>query len=117
MGLTPEVLNTVELIDVLWLQEGQVICAFEVEKSTSIYSGILRLQDLSLSLQDSGPHLYLVAPDDREGEVRAQMVRPTFRELSNKPALITFTDIETHCEAMCRFGSDREILTRIARKI
>jgi type II restriction enzyme len=117
MGLTPEVLNTVELIDVLWLQEGQVICAFEVEKSTSIYSGILRLQDLSLSLPDSGPHLYLVAPDDREGEVRAQMVRPTFRELSNKPALITFTDIETHCEAMCRFGSDREILTRIARKI
>lgn len=33
----------------LWLQDTHVVCAFEVEKSTSIYSGILRLQDLSLS--------------------------------------------------------------------
>lgn len=91
--------------------------AFEVEKSTSIYSGILRQQDLSQSLPVPGPHLYLVAPGDREGEVRAQMVRPIFREVANKPALITFSDLEAHCEAMCRFGSDREILTRIARKL
>lgn len=115
MGLGPEVLNTVELIDVLWLKENQVVCAFEVEKSTSIYSGILRLQDLSLSLPDPGPSLYLVAPDGREGEVRAQLVRPTFRALANKPALLTFTDIETHCDAMCRFGNSHEVLSRIAR--
>lgn len=116
MGLGIEVLNTVELIDVLWLEGTRVVCAFEVERSTSIYSGILRLQDLSLSLPIPGPQLYLVAPDDREGEVRAQLMRPAFRTLSNKPALITFTDIETHCEAMCRFGSDHEILLRIARE-
>ena len=44
-----ETLNTVKLIDVLWFQKGtnNVIAAFEVEKSTSIYSGILRLTDLS----------------------------------------------------------------------
>ena len=117
MGLAPDVLKTVELIDVLWLQDSHVVCAFEVEKSTSIYSGILRQQDLSQSLPVPGPHLYLVAPDDREGEVRAQMVRPIFREVANKPALITFSDLEAHCEAMCRFGSDREILTPIARKL
>lgn len=117
MGLSTEVLNTVELIDALWLQDARVVCAFEVEKSTSIYSGILRLQDLSLSLPVPGPSLYLVAPDDREGEVRAQLVRPTFRELVNKPSLITFTDLEAHCEAMCLFGSDHEILLRIARKL
>jgi len=115
IGLGPEVLNTVELIDVLWLKESRVVCAFEVEKSTSIYSGILRLQDLSLSLPSPGPNLYLVAPDGREGEVRAQLVRPAFRALANKPALLTFTDIETHCDAMCRFGSSHDVLSRIAR--
>lgn len=117
MNLTPEVLNTVELIDVLWLQGDQVVCAFEVEKSTSIYSGILRLQDLSLSLLNSGPHLYLVAPDDREGEVRAQMVRPTFRELANKPSLLTFTDVEANCDGLCTFGTSHEALKRIARTL
>lgn len=117
MGLAPDVLKSAELIDVMWLQGARVVCAFEVEKSTSIYSGILRQQDLSQSLPVPGPHLYLVAPDDREGEVRAQLVRPTFRELANKPALITFRDLEANCDAICRFGSDHEILMRIARKL
>jgi type II restriction enzyme len=115
LGLVPEVLATVELIDVLWLQNNQVVCAFEVEKSTSIYSGILRLQDLSLSLPTLALQMYLVAPDGREGEVRAQLVRPIFRELANKPALIAFSDLEAHCEALCRFGSDPSVLGRIAK--
>ncbi|QSO52879.1 hypothetical protein JZ785_02820 [Alicyclobacillus curvatus] len=38
------VLDTISLIDVIWLhKDGQAVGAFEVEKSTSIYSGILRL--------------------------------------------------------------------------
>jgi type II restriction enzyme len=52
INLEKETLNTVKLIDVLWFQKGtnNVISAFEVEKSTSIYSGILRLTDLSHTL-------------------------------------------------------------------
>jgi len=117
LGLASEVRNTVELIDALWLREGQVVCAFEVEKSTSIYSGILRLQDLSQSIAVPGPNLYLVAPDAREGEVRAQMMRPAFRALANKPALITFSDLDAHCEAMCRFGGNHQVLDRISRAL
>lgn len=117
LGLPADVLSTVELIDVLWLQEGQVVCAFEVEKSTSIYSGILRLQDLSQSLPAPAPQLYLVAPDDREGEVRAQLVRPAFRDLPHKPALIAFSDLEAHCEALCRFGIGPGSLERITRSL
>ena len=117
LGLPADVLSTVELIDVLWLQEGRVVCAFEVEKSTSIYSGILRLQDLSQSLPAPAPQIYLVAPDDREGEVRAQLVRPSFRDLAHKPALIAFSDLEAHCEALCRFGSGPDALERITRSL
>jgi type II restriction enzyme len=116
-SLAPEVRSTVELIDVLWLREGSVVAAFEVEKSTSIYSGILRLMDLSLSLGSSNLALYLVAPDGREGEVRAQLARPSFRDLSLRPALLTFSDLEVNCEALCRFGTEPEVLAKIAKVV
>ncbi|MFC5599538.1 hypothetical protein [Deinococcus cellulosilyticus] len=103
-----------ELIDVLWLSGTEVKCAFEVEKSTSIYSGILRLQDLSLTLPDL-PHLYLVAPDEREREVGAQLKRPSFAHLVNKPHLLSFGALEENCLHLCQFGESREVLRRIAR--
>lgn len=116
-GLSPEVRSTVELIDVLWVEGARIICAFEVEKSTSIYSGILRLLDLSLSFPTEGPTLYLVAPDAREGEVRAQLTRPAFRDLLHRPALIAFSDLERDCEALCRFGQNHEALRKLARVV
>ena len=39
-------MNTIELIDVLWLQGNAIVAAFEVESTTSIYSGLLRMSDL-----------------------------------------------------------------------
>jgi hypothetical protein len=38
--------RTIELIDVLWLQGDAIIAAFEVEHTTAIYSGLLRMSDL-----------------------------------------------------------------------
>lgn len=49
---------------------------FEVEQSTSIYSGILRMKDLARSLPGQGAHFHLVAPEAREREVVARMARP-----------------------------------------
>jgi type II restriction enzyme len=115
LDLAQEVRSTVELIDVLWLKGNHIRCAFEVEKSTSIYSGILRLMDLSLSFPSGPPVLYLVAPDTREGEVRAQLFRPSFKDAAHRPALIVFSDLERDCEALCRFGQDHEILRKLAR--
>ncbi len=36
----------IELIDVLWLNKKTIVAAFEVEHTTSIYSGLLRMSDL-----------------------------------------------------------------------
>jgi hypothetical protein len=35
--------RTIELIDVLWLQGNAIVAAFEIESTTSIYSGLLRM--------------------------------------------------------------------------
>ncbi|MCR5876923.1 hypothetical protein LRS10_23870 [Phenylobacterium sp. J426] len=73
--------EAVRLIDVLWLDRvGSIVAAFEVEHTTSIYSGIVRMLDLALGGDASGLHsLFLVAPDKREADVRAQIARPAFQ--------------------------------------
>ena len=70
--------RTIELIDVLWLKGNSIIAAFEVEATTSVYSGLLRMSDL-LSLQPNlDIQLFLVAPDDRRSKVAQEIRRPTF---------------------------------------
>jgi len=112
-------METVSLIDVIWLKPGtgEVVSAFEVEKSTSIYSGILRLEDLARSIPNCTCNFYLVAPDRREKEVMAQLARPAFRgDLADIPlAFIPFNDLCDHCDALCKFGEDYTILRKIAR--
>ncbi|MBI5237258.1 MAG: hypothetical protein HY887_02410 [Deltaproteobacteria bacterium] len=77
--------RTIELIDVLWLQGDAIVAAFEIEHSTSIYSGLLRMSDLVSMQPNIKINLYLVAPDDRREKVFEEINRPTFAKL--KPSL------------------------------
>ncbi|MBX9658162.1 MAG: type II restriction endonuclease [Nitrospiraceae bacterium] len=118
MDWPPEVMETVSLIDVIWLKPtGEFVSAFEVEKSTSIYSGILRLEDLVRSIPGCTCQVYLVAPDEREKEVMAQLARPAFRgDLADiSLAFIPFGALCEHCDALCKFGENHSILSKIAR--
>lgn len=83
--------KTIELIDVLWLQGNAIIAAFEIESTTSIYSGLLRMSDLIAMQPNLNIPLYLVAPDARREKVLTEVNRPTFSRL--KPPMA----------AMCRF--------------
>jgi type II restriction enzyme len=112
-----DVASTIDLIDVLWFEEatGRVACGFEVEKSTSIYSGLLRLADLALALPQHSMKMFLV-PDDREKEVLAQLKRPSVQAANlGTVSYILFSELAANCDAMCRFGSDRAILDKIAK--
>ncbi len=117
LNWSPEVLATVRLIDVIWLEpdSNKIVGAFEIEKSTSIYSGILRLEDLYHSLLDCNCNLYLVAPKQREKEVMAQLARPAFKQALREIdlAYISFNDLHEYCGAMCKFGEDISILKKI----
>ena len=119
MGWTPDVMDTTSLIDVIWLKPdtNEIVSAFEIEKSTSIYSGILRMEDLARSIPECTCNFYLVAPNQREKEVVAQLMRPAFRnDLSDiSLAFISFNNIRNHCDALCKFGEDHTILRKIAQ--
>lgn len=70
-----------ENIDIIWKQEYRIDAAFEVEHSTSIYSGLLRFADLTIVAPNSIYPLYIVAPQERESRVRDQLRRPAFLQL------------------------------------
>jgi predicted RNA-binding protein len=78
--------KTIELIDVLWLNGNSIEAAFEVESTTSIYSGLLRMSDLLARQPNISVPLFLVAPEDRRAEVIRQVNRPTFAIM--KPPLV-----------------------------
>ena len=113
--------DAVRLIDVIWVNavDGRVAAAFEVEHTTSIYSGIVRLLDLALGSPDDTPRgLYLVAPDARESDVRAQLARPAFsrvRELQVR--FLRYSELETHRHAMARFGQGMKAIEAVARSL
>ncbi|HEU5327410.1 MAG TPA: hypothetical protein VFU78_04905 [Thermomicrobiales bacterium] len=93
---------TIQLIDVLWLRGNAIVAAFEIESTTSIYSGLLRMSDL-ISLQPNiNIPLYLVAPDDRRDKVFTEVNRPTFSRLS--PPM----------REMCRFISFSTLRSRVS---
>jgi hypothetical protein len=76
--------RTVELIDVLWLRGNSIVSAFEVESTTAIYSGLLRMSDLLALQPNLEIRLFLVAPDERRDKVEQEILRPTFA-LREKP--------------------------------
>ena len=113
--------DAVRLIDVLWLERGsgRVAGAFEVEHTTSIYSGIVRLLDLALGAgAQAAQGLFLVAPDNREADVRAQLARPAFSRVAGlRVRFLSYGDLERNREAMAKFGSGMRPIEALARNL
>jgi len=70
-----------EEVDVIWIdRDGGMPAAFyEVEHSTPIYSGLLRLNDVHLTLPSASLRFGIVSNDVRRGLFVRQLDRPTFK--------------------------------------
>ncbi len=78
-------LETIEQIDVLWLKGRAIQRAFEVEHSTAIYSGLLRMADLLALQPNMNIALHIVAPAERRDKVLNEIRRPVFSLLEHHP--------------------------------
>jgi hypothetical protein len=100
--------RTIELIDVLWLKGNTILAAFEIEATTSIYSGLLRMSDLLALQPNLDLALYLVAPDERRAKVQQEIVRPTFafreKPLPKVCGFIAFGKLMEKVEGIRRLG-------------
>lgn len=70
--------NYIKNIDTVWKLGLSIKAAFEIENSTSIYSGILRLSDLRALTPNSNYPMFIVADRNRRSSVFEQLRRPTF---------------------------------------
>ncbi|MFC0339969.1 hypothetical protein, partial [Paracoccus niistensis] len=78
-------LRTIENIDVLWLKRRSIARAFEVEHTTAVYSGILRMADLLALQPNMDIRLHIVAPSDKREKVFREIKRPVFSLLERGP--------------------------------
>ena len=78
-------LKTIENIDVIWIKGRSIVRAFEVEHTTSIYSGILRMADLMALQPNLNIRAHIVAPEERKDKVLDEIRRPVFSLLEKGP--------------------------------
>lgn len=100
--------RTIELIDVLWLKENAIIAAFEIEHTTSIYSGLLRMSDLVSMQPNIKIPLYIVAPDERRQKVITEVNRPTFARL--RPPLTEICQFIPYTSLIAKLEQARDFL-------
>lgn len=78
-------LRTIEQIDVIWLRGRSIVRAFEVEHTTAVYSGILRMADLLALQPNMDIKLHIVAPVAKRDKVFQEIRRPVFSLLERGP--------------------------------
>jgi hypothetical protein len=78
-------LRTIEQIDVIWLRGRSIVRAFEVEHTTAVYSGILRMADLLALQPNMDIKLHIVAPFAKRDKVFQEIRRPVFSLLEKGP--------------------------------
>ncbi|MEQ9505934.1 MAG: hypothetical protein RLO80_06650 [Hyphomonas sp.] len=85
MNYNDATIRTIEQIDLLWLRGRSIARAFEVEHTTAIYSGLLRMADLVALQPDIHIPLHIVAPEERRDNVINQINRPVFSLFETGP--------------------------------
>ncbi len=85
--------HIIKEVDVIWLGKGSsdLKALFEVEHSTTIYSGLLRFNDVHLVAPQLRPTFSIVANDVRRNLFVKQLNRPTFR-MNGLDEICTFLD-------------------------
>ncbi|GLV54393.1 hypothetical protein KDH_12400 [Dictyobacter sp. S3.2.2.5] len=69
--------HIIRRIDVLWIFQEKIVAAYEIEHTTNIAGGLLRLYDLG-SLCEHAQYLCIVAPPERFQRIQCELARPTF---------------------------------------
>jgi hypothetical protein len=101
LGLNQQAAERISFIDIIWVRQNSPVSAFEVETTTSVYSGLLRMSDLLALVPALNIKLYIVAPKERLGKVMGELARPTFQKIG--------------LSEFCRFVPSEELESLLAR--
>jgi hypothetical protein len=116
LGMGDQPQRVVRLIDVIWLRGHRIVAAFEVESTTSVYSGLLRMADLNALCPNLSFPCYISIPAQRREKVRRELSRPAFSSLGlpERCGYITFEDLRRDHDALMRLATTPETIRRLA---
>jgi hypothetical protein len=89
-----EVDHIISEVDVIWFDNSKPISFYEVEHSTPIYSGLLRFNDVLLTISRTD-NFNIVANQERNNKFNREINRPTFKQskLIDKVTFLNYDNI------------------------
>jgi hypothetical protein len=108
-GFSDAAMRLIEYVDVIWLNDDYIEKMFEVESTTSIYSGILRMTDFVVKVPNLAVDMHIVAPAEDEEQARRQMTRPTFQHVMDRAqhcslSYLSFAEVRNKSELVEQAG-------------
>jgi len=102
----PTILRIARSIDVIWFKKhtAQPVCFFEIEHSTAMYSGLLRLNDVKIDYPVA--RAIVVGPKERKKLFESQLERRTFvySELLDVCYFLSYEDVKKLWESYETIG-------------
>jgi hypothetical protein len=113
-GFSDAVTKIIQYVDVIWLEGDAIVAMFEVESTTSIYSGILRMTDFVTRVPNFVVDMYIVAPESDADRVRKEMTRPTFEAVlspveHSSLQFLSFEDVRDTYETVEQAGPLQDV--------
>jgi hypothetical protein len=96
-----------------------VAAAFEVERTTSVHSGLLRMADLAALAPNLSFPLYVVVPRARLEKVRRELARPTFQaiEVHRRCGFFSAESLLEAAPEIMRWASGPAAIERLAERV
>ena len=88
---TPLLLDTIKNIDVIWFEDEFPVFCFEVEHTTGVTTGLLRLYQTS----QLNTKLFIVAPSDVLKKFKTEMNKIPFSKIRNRYIFRSYEDLTT----------------------
>ncbi len=86
---TPSLLDTIKNIDVIWFEDEFPVYCFEVEHTTGVTTGLLRLYQTS----QLNTKLFVIAPVDVLKKFETEMNKMPFRKIRNRYIFRSYEDL------------------------
>ncbi len=86
---TPSLLDTIRYIDVIWFEDEFPVCCFEVEHTTGVTNGLLRLYQTA----QLNTRLFVIAPSDVLKKFETEMNKAPFNKMKNRYIFRSYQDL------------------------
>ncbi|MBA7529682.1 hypothetical protein ES705_21880 [subsurface metagenome] len=86
---TPTLLDTIKNIDIIWFEDEFPVCCFEVEHTTGVTTGLLRLYQTS----QLSTKLFVVAPGDVLKKFEKELKKMPFRKIKHRYIFRSYDDV------------------------